>query len=60
MHLARYGYTRFGDAVVSEQGAEIGRPSALHACAFGSTERLARVEVGGSAFAVARGEFQFT
>jgi trans-2,3-dihydro-3-hydroxyanthranilate isomerase len=59
MHLARCGHIRFGDAVVIEQGAEIGRPSALHACAFGSTEELERVEVGRSAVAVARGEFQF-
>jgi trans-2,3-dihydro-3-hydroxyanthranilate isomerase len=59
VHLARYGYIRFGDRIVIEQGAEIGRPSTLHACAFGSTERLEQVEVGGSAVAVARGEFQF-
>jgi trans-2,3-dihydro-3-hydroxyanthranilate isomerase len=58
VHLARFGHTRFGDKIVIEQGAEIGRPSTLHACAFGSTERLERVEVGGSAVVVARGEFQ--
>jgi trans-2,3-dihydro-3-hydroxyanthranilate isomerase len=58
VHLARYGKVPFGDEVVIEQGAEIGRPSTLHACAFGSTERLERVEVGGGAVVVARGEFR--
>jgi trans-2,3-dihydro-3-hydroxyanthranilate isomerase len=58
VHLARYGKIQFGDEVVIEQGAEIGRPSTLHACAFGSTERLERVEVGGGAVVVARGEFR--
>lgn len=59
VYLARYGHVPFGDTIVIEQGAEIGRPSTLHACAFGSAERLERVEVGGSAVVVARGDFQF-
>ncbi len=59
VHLARHGRIRFGDEIVIEQGAEIGRPSTLHACAFGSTDRLERVEVGGSAVVVAKGEFLF-
>jgi trans-2,3-dihydro-3-hydroxyanthranilate isomerase len=58
VHLARYGQIRYGDAIVIEQGAEIGRPSTLHACAFGNGERLERVEVGGAAVVVARGEFR--
>ena len=57
VHLARHRRIRFGDTIVIEQGAEIGRPSTLHACAVGSAERLERVEVGGSAVVVARGEF---
>jgi trans-2,3-dihydro-3-hydroxyanthranilate isomerase len=57
VHLARHGRIKFGDEVVIEQGLEIGRPSTLHARAIGSAERLERVEVGGSAVIVARGEF---
>lgn len=59
VHLARYGRIRYGDPIVIEQGAEIGRPSTLHACALGSAEQLERVEVGGNAVLVARGAFQF-
>jgi trans-2,3-dihydro-3-hydroxyanthranilate isomerase len=59
LHLARYGHIRFGDPVVIEQGAEIGRPSTLHACVVGSAERVERVEVGGNAVVIARGEFRF-
>ena len=58
VHLAYYGRTQFGDEVVIRQGAEIGRPSTLHARAVGSSERLERVEVGGNAVVVARGEFR--
>jgi trans-2,3-dihydro-3-hydroxyanthranilate isomerase len=57
VHLARHGRIQFGDEIVIEQGAEIGRPSTLHARAEGSLERLELVEVGGSAVIVARGEF---
>jgi trans-2,3-dihydro-3-hydroxyanthranilate isomerase len=53
-----YGQIRYGGEIVIEQGAEIGRPSTLHACAFGNAERLERVEVGGAAVVVARGEFR--
>jgi trans-2,3-dihydro-3-hydroxyanthranilate isomerase len=42
------------------QGVEIGRPSRLYARAFGTPERIERVEVGGSAVIVARGEFQLS
>ena len=38
------------------QGVEIGRPSVLHARVFGSAERLERVEVGGQAVVMGRGE----
>jgi trans-2,3-dihydro-3-hydroxyanthranilate isomerase len=58
IHLARHGWTAFGDEVEIDQGAEIGRPSRLHARAEGSAERVERLEVGGSAVIVARGEFR--
>jgi trans-2,3-dihydro-3-hydroxyanthranilate isomerase len=58
VHLARHGRIRFGDEIEIEQGAEIGRPSTLHARVDGSPERIERVEVGGSAVVVARGEFR--
>jgi trans-2,3-dihydro-3-hydroxyanthranilate isomerase len=57
VHLARHGRIGFGDEIEISQGAEIGRPSTLYARADGSPERLERVEVGGSAVIVARGEF---
>jgi len=55
LHLARHGRIGFGDEIEIEQGAEIGRPSTLYAVAH-SPERI---EVGGSAVVVARGEFRF-
>jgi trans-2,3-dihydro-3-hydroxyanthranilate isomerase len=54
LHLARHGKIAFGDEIEISQGAEIGRPSKLFACAH-SPERI---EVGGSAVIVARGEFR--
>lgn len=57
LHLARHGRTRFGEEVLIAQGLEMGRPSTLHACAFGSSQHLDRIEVGGSAVVVAHGEF---
>ena len=58
VHLARHGRTAFGDEIEITQGTEIGRPSTLFARADGSADELTRVEVGGSAVVVARGEFQ--
>jgi trans-2,3-dihydro-3-hydroxyanthranilate isomerase len=58
VHLARHGRIAFGDEIEISQGAEVGRPSALYARAVGSAEQLERVEVGGSAVIVARGEFK--
>jgi trans-2,3-dihydro-3-hydroxyanthranilate isomerase len=58
LHLARYGRIGFGEEIEISQGAEVGRPSTLYALADGSAERLERVEVGGSAVIVARGEFR--
>jgi trans-2,3-dihydro-3-hydroxyanthranilate isomerase len=58
IHLARHGRIAFGDEIEISQGVEIGRPSKLYARVEGSPERIERVEVGGSAVIVARGEFQ--
>ncbi len=57
VHLARHGRTGFGEEIEISQGAETGRPSQLHARVDGSPERIDRVQVGGSAVIVARGEF---
>ncbi len=57
-HLARHGRIEFGDEIEISQGAEIGRPSRLYARAEGSADAVERVEVGGSAVVVARGELQ--
>jgi trans-2,3-dihydro-3-hydroxyanthranilate isomerase len=58
VHLARHGRIAYGDEIEISQGAEIGRPSTLYARAEGSADKLERVEVGGSAVVVARGEFR--
>jgi trans-2,3-dihydro-3-hydroxyanthranilate isomerase len=58
LHLARHGKIAFGDEIEISQGAEIGRPSTLYALVEGSADNLERVEVGGSAAVVARGEFR--
>jgi trans-2,3-dihydro-3-hydroxyanthranilate isomerase len=58
VHLARHGRIGFGEEIEIRQGEEIGRPSVLFARADGSAERIERVEVGGSAVVVARGEFR--
>ena len=58
IHLARHGRIAFGDEIEISQGAELNRPSKLYARVDGSAERIERVEVGGSAVIVARGEFK--
>jgi trans-2,3-dihydro-3-hydroxyanthranilate isomerase len=58
IHLARHGRIGFGEEIEISQGAEIGRPSKLYARVDGSPDRVERVEVGGAAVVVARGEFQ--
>jgi trans-2,3-dihydro-3-hydroxyanthranilate isomerase len=58
LHLARHGRIEFGDEIEISQGAEIGRPSTLFARVDGSSEEIEKVEVGGSAVTVARGEFR--
>jgi trans-2,3-dihydro-3-hydroxyanthranilate isomerase len=57
VHLVRHGRISFGDEIEVTQGVEIGRPSRLHVRIDGAGERIDRVEVGGSAVVVARGEF---
>ena len=58
LHLARHGRIAFREEIEISQGAEIGRPSTLYAKVDGSADRVERVEVGGSAVIVARGEFR--
>ncbi|HZO62679.1 MAG TPA: PhzF family phenazine biosynthesis protein [Gaiellaceae bacterium] len=58
LHLARHGRIAFGEEIEITQGVEIQRPSKLYARVDGSAGRIERVEVGGSAVVVARGEFQ--
>jgi len=59
IHLARHGRIRFGEEIEISQGAEINRPSTIYATVEGEGDRIDRVEVGGSAVLVARGEFGF-
>ncbi len=58
LHLARHGRIAFGDEIEITQGVEIERPSTLYASVDGSAEAVERVEVGGAAVVVARGEFR--
>jgi trans-2,3-dihydro-3-hydroxyanthranilate isomerase len=57
VHLARHGRIEFGQEIEISQGAEVGRPSTLYARAEGTPDRIEKVECGGSAVIVARGEF---
>jgi trans-2,3-dihydro-3-hydroxyanthranilate isomerase len=58
IHLARHGRINFGDEIEISQGDELKRPSKLYARVDGSADQIERVEVGGSAVIVARGEFR--
>ena len=58
LHLARHGRIAFGDEIEITQGVEIDRPSTLYARADGSADNVERVEVGGAAVVIARGELQ--
>jgi trans-2,3-dihydro-3-hydroxyanthranilate isomerase len=60
VHLARHGQITFGQEIEIRQGAEIGRPSLLHAAAAGERDRIDSVEVGGMALIVAEGRFRVT
>jgi trans-2,3-dihydro-3-hydroxyanthranilate isomerase len=57
-HLVRHGLVEPGTEIEISQGVEIRRPSTLHARVEGSPEKIEKVEVGGSAVVVARGEFK--
>jgi trans-2,3-dihydro-3-hydroxyanthranilate isomerase len=54
VHLVRHGRIAFGDEIEIVQGEEIKRRSILYATAHSD----GRIDVGGSAVIVARGEFQ--
>ena len=58
VHLARHGRISFGEEIEIHQGAEIARPSFIHASAHGSADHVERVVVGGSAVVVAEGEYR--
>ena len=58
LHVARHGRTAFGDEIEITQGVEINRPSTLYARVDGTPEQIERIEVGGSAVVVARGEMR--
>jgi trans-2,3-dihydro-3-hydroxyanthranilate isomerase len=58
LHLARHGRIGFGEEIEISQGVEVGRPSRLYARVEGSADDVQRVEVGGSAVIVARGELK--
>jgi trans-2,3-dihydro-3-hydroxyanthranilate isomerase len=58
VHLARHGRIPFGEEIEVTQGVEIGRPSTLYVRAEGTPDKIEKVECGGSAVIVARGEFQ--
>jgi len=57
-HLCRHGLVEWGEWIEISQGVEIGRPSTLFARAAGDGDAIERVEVGGRAVVVARGEFR--
>ena len=57
-HVCRHGLVHWGTEIEISQGDEIGRPSTLYARADGSDAGIERVEVGGRAVVVARGEFR--
>jgi trans-2,3-dihydro-3-hydroxyanthranilate isomerase len=57
LHLARHGRIAFGEEIEIHQGAEIDRHSTLYARVDGNADAVERIEVGGSAVVVARGEF---
>jgi len=58
VHLVRHGQIAPGEEIEIEQGLEVRRPSHLYARVTGTAADIERVEVGGSAVIVARGEFR--
>jgi trans-2,3-dihydro-3-hydroxyanthranilate isomerase len=57
-HLCRHGLVPWGTEIEISQGVELGRPSTLYARAEIGDGGIERVEVGGRAVVVARGEFR--
>lgn len=57
-HVCRHGLVPWGTEIEISQGDELKRPSTLYARAEGSEAGIERVEVGGRAVVVARGEFR--
>jgi trans-2,3-dihydro-3-hydroxyanthranilate isomerase len=58
VHLLRHGRIRSGDEICIDQGEELKRPSRLYARAHGTPAQIERVEVGGAAVIVGRGEIR--
>jgi len=57
-HLARHGRIAWGEQITISQGAAVRRPSTLYAVAEGGNGLIDRVEVGGQAVTIARGELK--
>lgn len=57
-HVVRHRLVEPGTELRISQGVEIKRPSTLYARVEGTPEEIEKVEVGGSAVVVARGEFR--
>ena len=57
-HLCRHGLVEWGEWIEISQGEEIGRPSTLFARAEGAGGEITRVQCGGRAGIVARGDFR--
>ena len=58
LHLVRHGLARYGERLEVRQGAEVGRPSLIHARVEGDDGDVRRVIVGGAAVIVARGGYR--
>jgi trans-2,3-dihydro-3-hydroxyanthranilate isomerase len=58
-HVCRHGRAGWNEWIEIAQGTEIGRPSTLFARVTGAGGTIERVEVGGRAVIVARGEYRF-
>lgn len=57
LHLARHGLIPWGEEITISQGAEIGRPSELFACASLVDNQVGLIEVGGNAVQIGGGWF---
>lgn len=57
-HLCRHGLVDWGAEIEITQGVELDRPSKLYARADGRDGTIEKVEVGGRAVIVARGEYR--